>query len=57
MAYVGTHGSHLFSTYNLNQAVPGPTALAVRRPSSINNLPTINYYGFFGDSNYQGLAN
>jgi hypothetical protein len=54
--YVGTHGSHLFSTYNLNQPLPGPTALAARRPiQALNNVPTINYYGFFGDSNYQGL--
>jgi hypothetical protein len=53
---VGTHGSHLFSTYNLNMPVPGPTPLAARRPIQLlNNLPTINYYGYFGDSNYQGL--
>ena len=56
VGYVGTHGSHLFSTYNLNMPVPGPTALAARRPIQLlNNLPTINYYGYFGDSNYQGL--
>ena len=55
-AYVGTHGSHLFSTYNLNQASPGSTALASRRPiQALANIPTINYFGFYGDSNYQGL--
>jgi len=56
VGYVGTHGSHLFSTYNLNLPSPGPTPLAARRPIQLlNNLPTINYFGFFGDSNYQGL--
>jgi hypothetical protein len=56
IGYVGTHGSHLFSTYNLNMPVPGPTPLPARRPiQPLNNLPTINYFGFFGDSNYQGL--
>jgi hypothetical protein len=56
VGYVATHGSHLFSTYNLNMPVPGATPLAARRPIQLlNNLPTINYFGFFGDSNYQGL--
>ncbi|HJZ99862.1 MAG TPA: TonB-dependent receptor, partial [Candidatus Solibacter sp.] len=56
VGYVGTHGSHLFSTYNLNLATPGPTPLTARRPIQLlNNLPTIGYYGFYGDSNYQGL--
>ena len=56
VGYVGTHGSHLFSTYNLNMPVPGATPLPARRPIQLlNSLPTINYYGFFGDSNYQSL--
>lgn len=56
VGYVGTHGSHLFSAYNLNQPVPGATPLASRRPiQALNNIPTINYFGFFGDSNYHGL--
>jgi hypothetical protein len=56
VGYVGTHGSHLFSTYNLNMPVPGSTPLAARRPIQLlNNLPTINYFGFFGDSNFQSL--
>ena len=35
---------------------PGSSPLAARRPiQPRNNLPTINYFGYFGDSNYQGL--
>lgn len=56
IGWVGTHGSHLFSAYNLNQATPGSTALTARRPIQLlNNLPTITYFGFFGDSVYEGL--
>jgi hypothetical protein len=56
VGWVGTHGSHLFSAYNLNQAAPGSTAITARRPIQLlNNLPTITYFGFYGDSVYEGL--
>jgi len=56
IGWVGTHGSHLFSAYNLNQATPGPTAITARRPIQLlNNLPTITYFGYYGDSVYEGL--
>ncbi len=56
IGWVGTHGSHLFSAYNLNQAAPGPTAITTRRPIQLlNNLPTVTYFGFYGDSVYEGL--
>ena len=56
VGYVGTRGLHLFSAYNLNQAQPGSTPLASRRPlQPISNVANVNYLGYFGASTYHAL--
>ncbi|MEG9437764.1 TonB-dependent receptor [Edaphobacter sp. HDX4] len=56
--YVGTRTQHLLiNSLNLNQAVPGPTAVATRRPyNTINpNLVNVAYRTAAADSNYNSL--
>jgi hypothetical protein len=56
--YVGTRTQHLLiNSLNINQAVPGSTAVATRRPyNSINpNLVNIAYRTSGGDANYNSL--
>ena len=56
VGYVGTRGEHLFSAYNMNQAQPGPGAVAARRPlQPISNVANVNYNGYFGASTYHAL--
>jgi hypothetical protein len=56
VGYVGSRGINLFSAYNLNQAQPGPGAIAPRRPiQALSNLANINFLGYFGASTYHGL--
>src|SRR5262249_25950028 len=56
IGYVGTRGLHLFSAYNLNQAQPGAGTVPSRRPlQPIRDIAVINFYGYFGSSNYHGL--
>lgn len=54
---LGNLGRHLYNTYNLNQAVPGPTALNTRRPYfGINpSLSDVNYFATNGLSSYYAL--
>jgi hypothetical protein len=53
-AAVGNLGRHLYNTYNLNQAIPGSTALNTRRPyySVAPTLSDVNYFTTNGLSNY-----
>ncbi|MBM3739937.1 MAG: hypothetical protein FJW39_29610 [Acidobacteria bacterium] len=54
--YVGSRGLNLFSSYNLNQAQPGPGAVAARRPwQPISNIANLNFLGYFAASSYHGL--
>ena len=58
VSYVGTRGDRLLiNSVNLNQAVPGSAAVALRRPYySINpNLVNISYVTSWGQSKYEGL--
>lgn len=56
LGYIGSRGVHLFSSYNMNQAQPGTTALALRRPwQPINQIANLNYLGYFAASTYHGL--
>jgi hypothetical protein len=56
VGYIGVRGLHLFSAYNLNQAQPGPGAVASRRPlQPINQIAVVNFYGFFAASTYHAL--
>jgi hypothetical protein len=53
VAYVGAKGSHIFVTENINQATPGPGAVAIRRPYP--NLADGTTVAPWGDSSYQSL--
>lgn len=56
VGYIGTRGLHLFSSYNLNQAQPGSTPLASRRPwQPISNIANLNYLGYYGASTYHAV--
>jgi hypothetical protein len=56
VGYVGTRGLNLFSSYNLNQAQPGPGAIPARRPwQALSNVANINFLGYYGASTYHGL--
>jgi hypothetical protein len=56
VGYIGTRGLHLFSSYNLNQAQPGSTPLASRRPwQPISNIANLNYLGYYGASTYHAF--
>jgi hypothetical protein len=53
-AAVGNLGRHLYNTYNVNQAIPGATALNSRRPYfPVNsNLSDVSYFTTNGLSSY-----
>lgn len=53
-ATVGNLGRHLYNTYNVNQAIPGSTALNSRRPYfPVNsNLSDVSYFTTNGLSSY-----
>jgi hypothetical protein len=55
-AAVGNLGRRLYNNYNLNQPVPGSTALNSRRPyfSSDPNLSDVSYFVTNGFSDYYG---
>ncbi|MEO7145326.1 MAG: carboxypeptidase regulatory-like domain-containing protein, partial [Bryobacteraceae bacterium] len=53
VAYVGEKGTHLFVTDNINEAVPGPGAVAPRRPYP--NLADGTAVGPWGNSTYHSL--
>jgi hypothetical protein len=53
VAYVGAKGTHVFVTENINQAVPGPGAVAIRRPYP--NLADGSSVGPWANSSYNSL--
>ncbi len=57
IAYVGTHGSHIYRDLQLNQAAPGPGDLTTRLPFyAINpNLQNIDARNGTGDTHYNSL--
>lgn len=57
ISYVGTKGNRLLVNPNINQAVPGSTSVASRRPfNSINpNLVKVVYRSGLGQSKYESL--
>lgn len=57
VAYVGNLGRHLGTTYNINQAIPGPGAVNPRRPlyGLDPNLSDATYAVSDGLSNYSSL--
>jgi hypothetical protein len=56
-AVIGNLGRHLYNTYNVNQAVPGSTALNSRRPyySLDPQLSDVSFFITNGLSEYYGL--
>jgi hypothetical protein len=57
VSYVGSHGEHLLSKPNLDQAAPGPGTPASRRPYNalMPNLTAITYFTDGGNSHYDSL--
>jgi outer membrane receptor protein involved in Fe transport len=57
VSYVGTRGSHLFRSLNIDTPFPAPGSQQVNRPYNylIPQINTINYRGSDGDSHYNGL--
>jgi hypothetical protein len=57
VAYVGTRGSHLFRSENIDTPLPGPGSQQLNRPYNvlIPQINTINYRGSNGDSHYNSL--
>lgn len=57
LAYVGTKGNRLMSSYNINQSFPGPGAQGPRRPYFPTNprLSNINYRTNAVNSRYHSL--
>lgn len=57
VAYVGTRGSHLFRSENIDTPVPAPGSQQINRPFNylIPQINTINYRGSNGDSHYNSL--
>jgi hypothetical protein len=53
VGYVGEKGTHILVTDNINEAIPGPGAVAARRPYP--NLGDGTAVGPWGDSEYQSL--
>jgi outer membrane receptor protein involved in Fe transport len=53
VAYVGAKGTHILVTDNINEALPGPGAVASRRPYP--NLGDGTSVGPWGDSTYHSL--
>jgi len=51
--YVGTKGTHLSVNYNYNQALPGGTSVAARRP--VQGFGDISLQTAMGNSNYNAL--
>jgi Carboxypeptidase regulatory-like domain len=51
--YVGTKGTHLSVQYDIDQAFPGPSAVATRRP--FPGFNTINFTDSMGNSEYNSL--
>jgi hypothetical protein len=57
VAYVGTRGSHLFRSLNIDTPVPAAGNQQTNRPYNalIPQINTINYRGSSGDSHYNAL--
>jgi hypothetical protein len=57
IAYVGTHGVHLYRDLQLNTALPGPGALGPRLPffSVAPTIPTVDQRNGDGTSHYNAL--
>ncbi len=57
IAYVATHGVHLYRDLQLNQALPGPGPIGPRLPyySVAPNIPTIDQRNGDGTSHYNSL--
>jgi hypothetical protein len=57
VAYVGTHGLHLYRDLQLNQTLPGPGPITPRLPffSVAPNIPTIDQRNGDGTSHYNAL--
>lgn len=57
VAYVGTHGLHLYRDLQLNQALPGPGLVEPRLPfySVAPNIPTVDQRNGDGTSHYNAL--
>jgi hypothetical protein len=57
VAYVGTHGLHLYRDLQLNQSLPGPGPIGPRLPyySVAPNIPTIDQRNGDGNSHYNAL--
>ena len=57
VAYVGTHGLHLYRDLQLNQALPGPGPVGPRLPfyDVAPNIPTVDQRNGDGNSHYNAL--
>jgi hypothetical protein len=57
VAYVGTHGVHLYRDLQLNQALPGPGPITPRLPfyPVAPNIPTVDQRNGDGTSHYNAL--
>jgi hypothetical protein len=57
VAYVGTHGLHLYRDLQLNQTLPGPGPVAPRLPfyAVAPNIPTVDQRNGDGTSHYNAL--
>lgn len=57
VAYVGTHGLHLYRDLQLNQTLPGPGPVQPRLPfySVAPNIPTVDQRNGDGTSHYNAL--
>jgi hypothetical protein len=57
VAYVGTHGVHLYRDLQLNQALPGPGPIPPRLPfyGVAPNIPTVDQRNGDGTSHYNAL--
>ncbi|HXK00786.1 MAG TPA: carboxypeptidase regulatory-like domain-containing protein [Verrucomicrobiae bacterium] len=57
VAYVGTHGVHLYRDLQLNQSLPGPGPIGPRLPfySIAPNIPTVDQRNGDGMSRYNAL--
>lgn len=57
MAYVGTHGVHLYRDLQLNQSLPGPGNFVPQLPfySVAPNIPTVDQRNGDGTSHYNAL--
>jgi hypothetical protein len=57
VAYVGTHGLHIYRDLQLNQSLPGPGNITPRLPfySVAPNIPTVDQRNGDGTSHYNAL--